>query len=284
MITILKVIELSSDYLKKKGVASPRLNAEILLAHVLGCKRMDLYLKFDQPLSIEETDNYREFIKRRGKREPMQYIIASVEFYGLEFKVNKNALIPRSETEILVEEVINESKNKENIKILDIGSGTGNIAITLAKEIQKSIVHSIDINEKAIELAKENAIINKLNENIDFYCKDISLYKLNSNEKYDIIVSNPPYISNEEYLNLEKELLDFEPANALTDYEDGFKFYKIIAQKLKELLKPKGKIFLEVGKDQADIVSKILYEHNVKNIRIVKDYQQIERVVVGEFE
>ena len=133
MLTVLEAINLSTEYLTKKDIESPKLNAELLLAHILNCKRLDLYLSYDRPLDENETNKYRDFIKRRGKCEPLQYIIGSVEFYGLEFKVNPSVLIPRQETEILIETILETVSKENDLRILDIGTGSGIIAICLAK-------------------------------------------------------------------------------------------------------------------------------------------------------
>ncbi len=282
MLTVLESIKLSTEYLQKKEIESPRINAELLLANILNCKRLDLYLKFDQPLKDEEIITYREFIKRRGKFEPLQYITGSVEFYGLEIKVNKSVLIPRPETEILVETIINSIEKYESIDILDIGTGSGNIAISIAKYFPNSKVSAIDSSIQAIEIAKENAKLNSVDSRIDFINDSIMNGINYSTKKYDIIVSNPPYVSGEEFQNLRPELKVYEPRIALTDEGDGFSFFKIIASKTKSILKEKGKLFFEVGKDQYTHVEEILLENSFKNITVKKDYLNIERVVYGE--
>ena len=284
MLTVLESIKLSTDYLEKKGIESPRTNAELLLANILICKRLDLYLKFDQPLKENEIILYREFIRRRGKFEPLQYITGSVEFFGIEFKVNKSVLIPRPETEILVETIINSAGKEENIDILDIGTGSGNIAVSIAMNLPNSKISAMDNSIDALEVAKENAKLNSVENRIDFMNESI-LYGFNyPAKKYDIIVSNPPYISAEEFRVVQPELKVFEPRAALTDEGDGLTFFRIISSKTKTILKEKGKLFFEVGKDQSKLVEKILLENDFQNITIKKDYLNIERVVYGEFE
>ncbi len=280
MLTVLESLKLSTDFLEKKGIESPRLNAELLLSEILKCKRLDLYLKFDQPLKENEVDIYREWIARRGKFEPLQYIIGNVEFYGLPFKVTPDVLIPRPETEILVEEVIKFCKNKIGLKILDIGTGSGNIPIALAKNLNAAEVTTIDISEKALSIARENAAANGVEEKIHFITEDVKNY-LNGYQ-FDILVSNPPYVSKEEYPILQNEIRNYEPIAAVTDSNDGLDFYRTIAERAKVLLKNNGKIFLEVGKDQAKLVAAIIEQNGFINIYFVKDYQQIDRVVVGE--
>jgi release factor glutamine methyltransferase len=282
MPTVLELINLSTDYLKNKGIDSPKLNAELLLAKVLNCKRLDLYLAFDRPLVENELTVYRDYIKRRSKNEPLQYIVGSVEFYGLEFIVNSSVLIPRQETEILVETVKNENKDRENLKILDVGTGSGIIAVCLAKLLAGSNVLAIDSSEEALAVAKENASVNEVAGRVTFLHQDINTDDLNIGNDFDIVVSNPPYISNSEYHNLQPELRLYEPKIALTDESDGLSFYKAITRKASKLLSNNGKIYFEVGQGQYSFVEEILKSENFGNIKNYKDYLNIERVVYGE--
>lgn len=283
MPTILELINLSAEYLSKKGIESPRLNAELLLADVLNYKRLDLYTNFEQPLKEDEINKYREYIRQRAHFEPLQYIIGKTEFFGLTFKVNKNVLIPRPETEILVEKILEKFKIYDEVNILDIGTGSGNIAITLAKNLPNSKITAIDKSKEAISIAKENSIINKVSEKINFSEIDILKNNFSFDNKFDLVVSNPPYVNFEEYKNLQKEIIDFEPASALTDYEDGLKFFNVIIKKAQNILKSNSKIFFEIGFGQAEDVKKILLENNFQKIEIYKDYSNIERVISGEF-
>ncbi len=282
MLTILNTIELSAGYLEKKGVESPRINAELLLAHILKCKRMDLYLKFDQPLKDNEVDKYRELIKRRGKREPVQYIIGSVQFYGLDFLVDRNVLIPRPETEHLVEEILNIYNSQDKVNILDIGTGSGNIAVCLAKNLPNSTINGIDQSEKAIVVAKQNAKKNNVEQKLVLEQIDFLSFINRNTTKFDVVVSNPPYISLNDYNNLKMELREFEPKEALTDNKDGLSFYKWISEKSKILIKPNGKLFFEIGFGQSEDIQKIMKGNGFGNISIVKDYQNIDRVIYGE--
>jgi release factor glutamine methyltransferase len=279
MLTILQAIQLSTEYLEKKGIESPRTNAELLLADILNCKRLDLYLSFEKPLADEEINLYREHIKRRGNREPLQYIVKDVEFFGLKFHLNKNVLIPRPETEILVEKIIEENKIVSGLKILDIGTGSGIIAVCLAKFLTQPVITAIDISEDALKTAGENAINNFVDDKICFKKSDITSDLMD--EQFDIVVSNPPYISGQDFETLEPELKVYEPKAALTDLKDGLSFYRTISEKSKLLLKENGKIYLEIGKDQASQVVDLL-ERNFRNIKIYKDYSDIERIITGE--
>ncbi len=283
MLTVLESINLSTEYLKNKGIESPRINAELLLAKILNCKRLDLYLSFDRPLSESETNQYREFIKRRSKYEPLQYIVGSVEFYGLDFKVNGSVLIPRPETEIIVEKIIEDNKDKSNLKILDIGTGSGIIAISLAKHLSEPKVTAIDLSQEALTTAKENAVLNKVEDRINFYQADIFKDEI-FESGLDIIVSNPPYISNDEFPSLQPELKIFEPKVALTDNSDGLSFYRAITKIGKDRLREGGKIYFEVAQNQSEKVRAILEEADFKKIKFQKDYLNIERVVSGELE
>ncbi|MCP5064353.1 MAG: peptide chain release factor N(5)-glutamine methyltransferase [Ignavibacteriae bacterium] len=284
MLNVLSAIELSKEYLEKKGIESPRINADLLLADILNCKRMDLYLKFDQPLAEEEIHKYREYIARRGKGEPLQYIVGEVEFYGLNFKVNPNALIPRPETEILVENIITNTNGQQNLRILDIGTGSGNIIVSLVKNIKNSEGVSIDLSEEAIEVAKENSLSQNLETRIAFLKKDVLKDDLEILDKFDIIVSNPPYVSNDEYNSLQKEITNHEPKNAVTDFGNGLTFYETISEKAKNILQPKGKLYFEVGIGQAEQVQEIMQKNNFEKVEIVKDYSSIDRIVFGELE
>jgi release factor glutamine methyltransferase len=281
MLTVLEAINLSADYLSRKNIESSRINAENLLAHVLKCKRLDLYLAFDRPLKENEINDYRELIRRRGTSEPLQYIIGNVEFYGLNFKVNPSVLIPRPETELLIEKVLGSINKKEAVNILDIGTGSGNIAISLAKYLPEAHIMAIDISEEAIKVAKENSELNDIDGKINFYKLDFMNDNLLKNRDFDLIVSNPPYVSLKEYSNLNPELQNYEPRIALTDENDGLNYYRLISKQAKYLLKTAGKIFYEVGLGQSEDVKNMLIENNFIGIEIFKDYSNIDRVVKG---
>ncbi|HEY4756483.1 MAG TPA: peptide chain release factor N(5)-glutamine methyltransferase [Ignavibacteriaceae bacterium] len=282
MLTVLEALNGASDYLQNKGIKSSRLNAELLLSHILNCKRLELYLSFDRPLQKSEIDSYRELLKRRSTFEPLQYIIGKVEFYGLEFEVNQSVLIPRPETELLVEAVIESVAKDENINILDIGSGSGNISIALAKNIPSCTVVGIDISEEAIETSTRNAKLNGVESQLMFVKKNIlNGIEINENS-FDVVVSNPPYVSVADFVNLDPELRLYEPQIALTDESDGLSFYRNISVLSRSLLKNNGKLFFEIGAGQSDAVKKILIDSDYKNIVIIKDYSDIERVIIGE--
>lgn len=282
MLTVLESINLSTDYLENKGIESARTNAELLLASILKCKRLDLYMSFNRPLSEKEKVIYRDYIARRGKYEPLQYIVGDVEFYGITIKVNKSVLIPRQETEILIEEIVNSVNHDDKIKILDIGIGSGNIALALAKNLPNADVVGIDISDDAIKLAKHNAELLELTSRVKFSKLDIFDFdESRVKEQYDIIVSNPPYVSDEEYKTLQKEIVDHEPSIAVTDNSDGYKFYEHITKISKKLLKEEGSLFYEIGHGQAEKIVKIFEQNGYSEIKVKNDYADIDRVVSG---
>lgn len=282
MITVLEAINLSTEYLKKKGVESARLNAELMLAHILNCKRLNLYLMFDRPLNDAEVNTYRDFLARRGKREPLQYVLGKTEFYNVILKTDSRALIPRPETELLVETILNFYKDKEELNFLDIGVGSGCITVALLKNLKEAKATAIDISENALNLTKENLKLNNI-EN------QITLLKFNALEddysklgKFDFVVSNPPYISKTEYENLQPELKNFEPIIALTDNEDGAKFYKIIIENSHHLLNPKGRLFFELNPSVSKKVEELLVANNFISINLIKDFNNHFRIIYGE--
>ncbi|GAB4301206.1 MAG: peptide chain release factor N(5)-glutamine methyltransferase [Ignavibacteriaceae bacterium] len=281
MLTVLEAINLSAGYLEKKGIEAPRINAELLLADILNCKRLDLYLRYDKPLTEEEKARYRIYLDRRGNYEPLQYILGKTEFYGIEFKVTPAVLIPRQETEILVEEIIDKLKDSRKASVLDIGTGSGNIAITLAKYLPDVEITAIDKSEDALRIAEENAAANKVSDRIIFLKQDIRNFIPGS--RFDLIVSNPPYINKEDFTQLRPELRVYEPRSALTDESSGLSFYEIICSKAPLLLKSGGFLFFETAFKKADHVRRILSSNKFSNIKIKKDYSGIERVISGVF-
>lgn len=280
--TVLEAIQLSAGYLEKKGIESARMNAELMLAHILKCSRLSLYLAFDKPLQNDEVDLYRQFLRRRGEFEPLQYITGDVEFYGFPFHVDSSVLIPRPETEILVETIENLYRDKPPQKVLDIGTGSGIIAISLARLLKESTFTAVDKSDAALKTASENAQLNGVSDSISFLQTDIFSDEALQGETFGLIVSNPPYIALEEYKQLQPEIA-FEPAMALTDNSDGLGFYRRITQLSAErLLNRPGMLFFEIGMGQHLDVEKIMAGSGFKNISIVKDLQGIERVISGE--
>jgi len=283
MHTVLELLNLTTNFFEQKGVESARLNAELLLAEILKCKRLDLYLTFDKPVKDDEVNLYREFVKRRGNREPMQYILGHVEFYGLTFSVDKNVLIPRQDTEILIEAILNQTDKEAGLNILDIGTGSGIIAVLLAHYLPKTKIIAVDKSPDALAVAKKNAEAHNVEQRITFLEADVLNSTLQLNEKLDIIVSNPPYVSRKEFASLQKEIVGHEPDYAVTDFSDGLTFYRKIIESSPDYLNENGKIFFEVGEGQSEQVKSLFETHKFSFVQIWKDYSNINRVVKGEW-
>lgn len=278
----INLLSKSIQYLKKYNVENARLDAEYIFAYVLGVKRISLMLHFDDEINEENKNLIRQYIVRRGKyREPLQYIVKEWEFYGYPIKVSKGVLIPRQDTEILVEQCIKLMKEIENPKILDIGTGSGAISIALAKEISGSEVLGLDISDDALKIAVENRELNKV-ENLKFLKSDVFQHVKEKN--YDLIVSNPPYIPVEEYNTLMPEVKEYEPKTALTDGGDGYYFYKKISKESMNYLKNGGYLAFEVGYNQGEEVSLLMKKNGFQIIGRFVDYGGFERVIIGRKE
>ena len=283
MHTVLELLNLTANFFEQKGIDSARLNAELLLAETLKCKRLDLYLAFDKPVKDEEVNHFREFVKRRGNREPLQYILGYVEFYGLTFLVNKDVLIPRQETEILIETIVNQTDKEAGLNIMDIGTGSGIIAVCLANHLPNAKIVAVDKSPEALLIAAQNAKKNNVAERITFIKNDVLNSLLNIEEKFDLIVSNPPYVSQKEFSSLQKEIVDHEPDYAVTDFSDGLTFYRKIIETSPKFLNENAKVFFEVGAGQSEHVKSIFESNNFSSVQIWKDYANIDRVVKGEW-
>ena len=275
--TVGKLQRWGVDFLKSKNIDEAKISIDLLLCDVLNVERIELYLKFDLPLNVYELNQVKDYIKRLVNNEPLQYILGKTKFYELEFKVDKSVLIPRPETEELVDLIIKENKEKKEINILDIGTGSGCITISLAKNLPQSKVFAIDISEDAIKIAKHNARINKI-DNIEIHKLDI-LTKV-PKTKFDIIVSNPPYISTEEFEKLDKNVKEFEPEVALTDFGDGLTFYRRYYEVFSDMLTEQGIFYLENSFEQGD---KLLTAFNKKyKTKAIEDSGNIKRFLRGE--
>lgn len=284
METIESLLKKSIGFLKEKGFDETRRTAELLLAHALQCNRIDLYLKFDRPLKDEELATYRELIRRRLQHEPTQYIIGTTEFYGVELEVSPATLIPRPDTETLVTvvlDVLKEHYADQSPKILDIGTGTGAIPIAVLSQWNKARFTGIDRSGDALALAKRNAERHGLEESLTLHMVDILAGTPVPLAPYPIVVSNPPYISKEEFATLEPEVNQHEPRYATCDDADGLTFYRTFAGRVNELLLPGGHLIVEIGFGQADDV-RTLFENAGLDVRsTVRDLAGIERVVHG---
>ncbi len=296
--TIKDVLLWTSEYFKKNDIQSAQLNAEMIIAKVLNCSRMELYLKYDKPLNLIKRKEIRNLVKKRATHYPIQYLLGETEFYGYKFLVDEGVMIPRPETEILIDSIISYIKktDKNNWNILDIGTGTGIIPISISKYFKNKEINmqflAIDISDAALENAKKNIelhnikniklIKSNLFENVSASLAYSDWSGTSRNWLFDIIISNPPYISDKEFEDLQKEVKDFEPKLALFGGEKGLTYYKKILQNAENFLNKKGKIFLEIGADQKFDIEKIIHQFNYKLIDSTKDYNDLYRVLIIE--
>ena len=279
MKTLLETLQSGSMYLEKRGVEDARLNMEHLTARVLGCSRIDLYLSYDRPLEEKELSPLREFIKRRGSREPLQYILGDVEFMGTKFFCDRRALIPRPETEELIGFLAARYESIEKPKhICDVGCGSGVIGISLAYLWKDSLINMIDLSEDALQLSRENIKLSGIS--LDRFNVLKSNLLSDTHENFDLIVSNLPYIESKDIELLDEEL-KHEPKTALDGGSDGITLIKELISQSKSLLLEGGMIALEIGDGQAETVSDVLLEEGYKKIESLKDISQIDRFVVA---
>ncbi len=282
--TIDRLINWSTEYLKQRGIDSPRLNTEVLLSHLLGIERVELYLNPDQSLDQNRLADFKSLIRRRGQREPLQYLIRKHEFWSLDFKITEDVLIPRPETEFLVEEAVKilskESSFISQPRILDLGTGGGVIGISLAKEIEPAWILATDISRSALGVARENAARHQVEERILFLCGDLFNPLRDNHLCFNLIVSNPPYVPSDGFSQLEPEVRDFEPRQALNGGKGGLEFLHRIAHQADRFLLPGGWLLLEVGEGQAEKVVGFLKESGRYRVpMIIKDYSDRQRVV-----
>lgn len=279
------LLDKSVKYLEKNDIQEGKLIAEIVFSHVLNIDRMMLFTKYRDDIEDEEIEKIRYFIQKIGREKfPVQYLLNEQEFYGRKFYVDKGVLIPRQDTEILVEKMIDTLKDKVlkneiHPKILDIGVGSGIIGITVALEIESSYVLGVDISDKALETAQKNKEILKVS-NIKFLKSD--LFENVEFREFDMIVSNPPYISLNEVGIMSDDTLLHEPSEALFAENDGLYFYYEICQKASDYLADFGYLLFEIGYKQGKNVAKIMASSGFKNIEVVKDLAGLDRVVIGQ--
>lgn len=283
--TILRLLQWATGYFQAKGVSEPRASAEVLLAHGLGMSRLDLYLRYDQPLTAEELALYKTFIKRRLQGEPTQYITGHQEFWSLDFLVSPAALIPRPETEILVEAILQQIRQPDflptGLRLLDLGTGSGILAIVLAWELPESRVVALDISRAALNLARENARRHQLLPRIDFVQGNL-WQPLASHPQFAVIMSNPPYIPHADLTQLPQEIREFEPRLALDGGGDGLEIIRTLVAQAHRYLVPGGLLALEIGNAQSEEVLNIIGGHGAYRDQMSRqDYQGIARVVLA---
>ncbi len=278
--TVQELITLSTAYLGEKGCASPRLDAELLLAHVLKVDRVRLYLNLERPLEKEEVDAYRRLIGLRGNRIPVAYLVKQKEFYGHQFVVNEAVLIPRPETELLIYKTLTLLQGFTNPQVLDLGTGSGVIGITIALELPQAKVLATDISHAALRIAKLNADRLGVADQLSFLSSD--MFSQIPNQKFDLICSNPPYIASHDLTELEPEV-KLEPNLALDGGKDGLDYYRILLGQAGAYLTSGGFLLLEIGHDQADSVTSLGVDHGFNLLEVIQDYSAFDRVVVMQW-
>jgi len=275
----LDLLNKGSSELKKKKISTHRLDSEILLSKVLKKKREEILINLDQKICLKNVSSYNNLIQRRSQNEPVAYLVKEKEFWSKIFLVSKNTLIPRPETELMVEKLVNIYKSK-SISILDIGTGSGCILISLLSELNNSKGLGIDISKHAIQIAKKNAERHGKFLNIKFLNKSLSS---TFNQKFDLIVSNPPYIRTGDIKNLNEDIKKYEPRIALDGGNDGLDLIKKVIYKTKNILKIKGMLALEIGNEQDKKVSKILIKNNFKIEYKIEDYKNNVRCLISTY-
>ena len=287
--SVRELINVTAEWFEEKGVDAPRVCAERLLSECIGLSRLELYINSDRLISTQELDSFRELVRRRATGEPLQHLLGETEFYSKPFKVQPNVLIPRPETELLVEECIKclTDSNSSIVapKAVELGVGSGIISVSIAAEIPRLEVHGTDISEYAIKLSEVNARLNGVSGRGSFHIGDLFEPlpdRLLGN--IDLLVSNPPYIKSDEIEGLAIEVAAFDPRLALDGGKDGLDFYHKIAREAKKWLNDHGKLILEIGSEQGTDVCKILEASGFRNASVKKDYNGMDRIVIAGVE
>ncbi|MEW6113592.1 MAG: peptide chain release factor N(5)-glutamine methyltransferase [Thermodesulfobacteriota bacterium] len=279
--TIREVVQWTTDYFRQKGIESARLDAEVLLAHALGADRLFLYLNLDKPLSQQERDKYREVVTRRARREPVALITGRKEFWSIDLRVRPGVLIPRPETEVLVQAVLDEIRDLRQPRVLDIGTGSGAVAVAIAHDRPDARVIATDRDPAAATLTWTNAKASDTAENMAVLSADLfSSFRPGSH--FHVICSNPPYVSDDDLMTLAPEIVRFEPRSALAAGPEGLDVIRASASQAREFLAERGALILEMGAGQEEAVREIFQSAGLdKEITVFKDLAGIPRVVKG---
>jgi len=268
----------SSKILKKASIVSSQLDCEVLLSNVLKISRENMLVDLNKKINHRDFINFNKLINRRKKNEPVAYIVGYKEFWNKQYKVNSDVLIPRPDTEILVEEVIKSIQINSSLNILDIGTGTGCVLLSVLNERKKCYGIGLDVSKKAINIAKHNAKIQQMKNRIKFINSSIDKFYVG---KYDLIISNPPYIKSGDIKNLDKNVGFYEPEIALNGGYDGYSKFREIVYKSSVLIKKKGKLFLEIGYNQKNEVIRILNCNKFYINKVVKDLGKNNRCIIS---
>ncbi len=272
------LIKQGSKILKKQNINSHQIDAELLLSKAIKKDRVFLLTNDQSRVSSKEILDYLNFIYRRKQHEPLSYITKKKEFWSLDFNVSHNVLIPRPESEIIVEQVVKRFKNKSSLKILDIGTGTGCVLLSILKELKNSYGIGIDKSFKAINIAKKNLIKLNLLQRAKFIHRDVDNFNFGN---YDVVVSNPPYICSHRINNLSEDIRGFEPRMALDGGSSGLEVISKVITKVRKLLKTRGYFFIEIGNNQSRMVSNMLIKNEFRLVKKIFDYKKIIRCIIS---
>lgn len=284
--TIQKLLNWVTEYLTTKAIESPRLSAELLLSHVLALKRIELYTQFDKPVTKQQLDLLHDLVKRAGIYEPIAYLTGKTEFYSMELDITADCMIPRPETELLVQRAIEFLRTRSGVQyVCDLCTGSGCIAAAIAKNFTEARVTATDISAAALAVAARNVEKHQLKEQVRLLCGDLfePVIKQLDVGLFDLIVCNPPYVSTSEYEILNKNIKDYEPQFALLAGEDGMDVYRRIVKKVDKFLKPGAAMMLEIGYAQGPAVRELLEQTGAfAEIKIEKDFHDNDRIVIAE--
>ncbi len=284
--TIQKLLNWTTEYLTSKGIDSPRLSAELLLSHVVGLKRIELYTQFDKSIAKEQLDRLHELVKRASQNEPIAYLVGRTEFYSLELDITPDCMIPRPETELLVERAIEFLRTRtEEQFVCDLCTGSGCIAVAIARNYPDCRIIATDISDAALSVAAKNIEKHQLGDRIRLLCGDLfdPLVPHLDVDKFDLIVCNPPYVSAAEFEKLGKNVKDYEPKLALFAGEDGLDTYRRIVEKVDAFLKPNGALMLEIGYNQGQAVKQLLEQAGCfSRIIVEKDTGDNDRIAIAK--
>jgi release factor glutamine methyltransferase len=275
-VTVGEVLRRATEYLAGKGVDSPRLDAEHLLGKALGFSRVELYMHHDRPLTEGERTEYRELVRRRGDREPLAYVLGEWDFRRLTLKVDARALVPRPETEIVVERCLALLDGLSQPEVLDVGTGGGAIALAIAHEHPTARITALDLSNEALELARENAVLTGLGERVRFVLGDLHE---GLDPAYDLVVSNPPYVTEDELEVVEPEVREWEPRLAIV----GKTHTRAVAEGARDALRPNGYLVLEVADERADEAAALLEELGYEDVRLSEDLTGRDRIAEGRW-
>ena len=278
--SLLEILNETTDFFLKSGIEEYRLHAELLLADVLGLNRLDLYLQFDRLITKSEVDLYREYVRKRVGGMPVQYVLGKTSFRYLDLVVTPDVLIPRHDTEILVDVALDYVGKLGVPKCLDLCCGSGAIALSIAYECKQAFIVGSDVSDSALKIAVRNSYLNQLNKRVYWVCSD--LYDGLNFYDFDIITCNPPYIPSKEIQSLQPEIREYEPFLALDGGEDGLDYYRHILKEVTRYLAIGGSLILEVGDDQADTVTKLVGRSGYfESLSTVKDLKDRPRIIIG---